>query len=64
MARSYRNLSDYVAALEAADKLVRVTVPINKDTELHPLVRLQFRGLPEVKRKAFLFENVHDARGR
>ncbi|MQA66254.1 MAG: UbiD family decarboxylase [Alphaproteobacteria bacterium] len=64
MARSYRNLAEYVAALEAADKLVRVTIPINKDTELHPLVRLQFRGLPEAKRKAFLFENVHDARGR
>ncbi|MFM2129402.1 MAG: hypothetical protein RL477_948, partial [Pseudomonadota bacterium] len=64
MARSYRNLAEYVAALEAADKLVRVTVPINKDTELHPLVRLQFRGLPESRRKAFLFENVHDARGR
>ena len=64
MARSYRNLAEYVAALEAADKLVRVTIPINKDTELHPLVRLQFRGLPEEKRKAFLFENVHDARGR
>lgn len=64
MARSYRNLAEYVTALEAADKLVRVTVPINKDTELHPLVRLQFRGLPEEKRKAFLFENVYDAKGR
>ena len=64
MARSYRNLSEYVAALEAADKLVRVTAPINKDTELHPLVRLQFRGLPEAKRKAFLFENVVDANGK
>jgi 4-hydroxy-3-polyprenylbenzoate decarboxylase len=64
MARSYRNLSEYVAALEAADMLVRVTIPINKDTELHPLVRLQFRGLPESKRKAFLFENVHDAKGK
>ena len=29
MARSYRNLAEYVAALEAAYKLVRVTVPIN-----------------------------------
>lgn len=63
MARSYRNLAEYVEALDVADKLVRVTVPINKDTELHPLVRLQFRGLPEEKRKAFLFENVHDSRG-
>src|SRR5205823_11269724 len=29
-----------------------------------PLVRLQFRGLPESQRKAFLFENVTDSRGR
>src|SRR3954464_9799071 len=57
-------LGQYGEALEQAGKLVRVTVPINKDTELHPLVRLQFRGLPESQRKAFLFENVVDSRGR
>src|SRR6266581_30260 len=57
-------LGRYVEGLEQAGKLVRVTVPINKDTELHPLVRLQFRGLPEAQRKAFLFENVTDAHGR
>src|SRR5262245_119464 len=57
-------LGQYVEGLEQAGKLVRVTVPINKDTELHPLVRLQFRGLPESQRKAFLFENVVDAKGR
>ena len=39
--------------------------PINKDTELHPLVRWQFRGgIPEPERKAFLFEQVTDAKGR
>jgi 4-hydroxy-3-polyprenylbenzoate decarboxylase len=43
---------------------VRINSPINKDTQLHPLVRLQFRGLPEEDRKAFLFENVTDTRGR
>src|SRR5258708_37155921 len=57
-------LGQYVEGLEQADKLVRVTIPINKDTELHPLVRLQFRGLPESQRKAFLFENVVDSQGR
>ncbi|MBT3792885.1 MAG: UbiD family decarboxylase, partial [Rhodospirillales bacterium] len=64
MARSYQNLSEYIQVLDDAEKLVRVTVPVNKDTELHPLVRLQFRGLPEEKRKAFLFENVYDSTGR
>src|SRR5438034_11523534 len=57
-------LGSYVAGLDKAGKLVRITTPVNKDTELHPLVRLQFRGLPENQRKAFLFENVVDARGR
>src|SRR2546421_10263973 len=57
-------LGKYVEGLERAGRLVRVTIPINKDTELHPLVRLQFRGLPEHQRKAFLFENVVDSRDR
>src|SRR3977135_3962038 len=57
-------LRAYVEGLDKAGQLVRVTTPVNKDTELHPLVRLQFRGLPESQRKAFLFENVVDSRGR
>src|SRR5947208_15367880 len=64
MASYWPSLGSYVEGLERAGKLVRVTTPINKDTELHPLVRLQFRGLPESQRKAFLFENVVDAKGR
>src|SRR5207253_400292 len=64
MASYWPSLGKYVEGLEKAGKLVRVTTPINKDTELHPLVRLQFRGLPESERKAFLFENVVDAHGR
>ena len=64
MARSHHDLHAYVQVLEKAGKLVRVTTPINKDTELHPLVRLQFRVLPEKDRKAFLFENVIDSTGR
>src|SRR3954466_10491850 len=63
MVSYWPTLGKYVEGLDKAGKLVRVTVPVNKDTELHPLVRLQFRGLPESQRKAFLFENVTDARG-
>src|SRR5712691_11579389 len=55
----------HLAALEAAGLLVRVDRPINKDTELHPLVRWQFQGgLPEEERRAFLFTNVVDSSGR
>src|ERR1700676_3972518 len=64
MAAHWPTLGAYVDALEKAGKLVRITTPVNKDTELHPLVRLQFRGLPESQRKAFLFENVVDGSGR
>ena len=59
----YRNLRDYLDELQRRDLLQVVDDRISKDTELVPLVRLQFRGLPEEKRKAFLFENVHDSQG-
>ncbi len=60
----YRDLREYLDILEARGKLIRVKKEINKDTELMPLVRWQFRGLPEEERRAFLFENVTDAKGR
>src|SRR5690349_18707408 len=60
----YKNLREYLRALENSGLLYRVTRPINKDTEMHPLVRWQFRGLGEDQRRAFLFENIHDAKGR
>ena len=51
----------HLAALEAQGLLVRVERAINKDTELHPLVRWQFQGgLAEDQRRAFLFTNVVD----
>src|SRR5262245_41247840 len=54
----------HLAALEAEGLLVRVERPIDKDSELHPLVRWQFQGgLAEEQRRAFLFTNVVDAAG-
>src|ERR1700747_2820177 len=59
------DFQDHLADLEAKGLLVRVDRPINKDTELHPLVRWQFLGgIPEDERRAFLFTNVVDSRGR
>ena len=60
----YRDLRDYIGELEKRGLLIIVDDKICKDTELVPLVRLQFRGLPEPDRKAFWFRNVTDARGR
>jgi 4-hydroxy-3-polyprenylbenzoate decarboxylase len=55
----------HLARLEKLGLLTRVDRPINKDTELHPLVRCQFLGgIPEDDRRAFLFTNVVDSHGR
>jgi UbiD family decarboxylase len=62
---SYPDLHAHIAALEQKGLLVRVKRSINKDTEMHALVRWQFRGgIPESQRKAFFFENVVDSTGR
>lgn len=59
------DFQSHLAALEAQGLLIRVERPINKDTELHPLVRWQFQGgLAEDQRRAFLFTNVVDSVGR
>lgn len=60
----YKDLREYIQALEHEGQLVRVKRQINKDTELIPFVRLQYMGLPEEQRKAFVFENIVDVRGK
>ena len=63
--RPETDLQRHLAALEAKGLLIRVDKPVNKDTELHPLVRCQFLGgLHEDERRAFLFTNVVDSDGR
>ena len=62
--RGYADLHDHLLALAEADKLIIVDEPINKDTEMHPLVRWQYRGgIEEKDRKAFLFTQPVDSRG-
>src|SRR5215467_13324229 len=61
--RSYPDLHDHMRALDKAGLLVTVDRAINKDTEMHPLVRWQFRGgIEEKDRRAFLFTNVVDSK--
>ena len=60
----YRDLRDFIDELGRRRLLQIVDETICKDTELMPLVRLQFRGLAEEQRKAFWFRNVTDARRR
>ena len=59
------DLQSHLAELDAKGLLVRVDRPINKDTELHPLVRCQYLGgIAEDDRRAFLFTHVIDSAGR
>jgi 4-hydroxy-3-polyprenylbenzoate decarboxylase len=63
--RGYPDLHEHLEALDRAGLLVTVDRPINKDTEMHPLVRWQFRGgIEEPDRKAFLFKRVVDSKKR
>ena len=58
------DFQDHLARLDAAGLLRRIDRPINKDTELHPLVRWQFQGgLHEKDRRGFMFTNVVDSSG-
>ena len=60
-----KDLWEHIDELDKAGLLYRINEPINKDIEMHPLVRCQFRGgIPETERKAFLFTNVVDSKGR
>jgi 4-hydroxy-3-polyprenylbenzoate decarboxylase len=63
--RSYPDLHEHVLALARAGLLHVIEEPVNKDTEMHPLVRWQYRGgIPEAERKAFLFTQPTDSKGR
>ena len=62
--RGYPDLHEHLAALDRAGLLVTIDEPVNKDTEMHPLVRWQFLGgIAEADRKAFLFTNIVDGKG-
>ncbi|MDP2647487.1 MAG: UbiD family decarboxylase [Desulfobacterales bacterium] len=60
----YRDLREYLDVLDRNGKLRKVAAEIKTDTELHPLVRWQFRGLDEDQRTGFLFENLSDSTGK
>ena len=60
----YASLREYIEMLESREKLFRIQREVCRETDLHPLVRWQFRGLPESERRAFLFEKVASVTGR
>jgi 4-hydroxy-3-polyprenylbenzoate decarboxylase len=61
----YRDLQEHLKALDDAGLLQTIDELVDKDAEMHPLVRWQFcGGLAESDRKAFLFTNIKDGKGR
>ncbi len=60
----YRDVREYLEELDRRGLLRRVSRPVNKDTQVMPLVRWQFRGLEPEQRTGWLFENVTDSRQR
>ena len=63
--RGYPDLHEHLEALKKQGLLLTIDRPVDKDAELHPLVRWQYvGGIEEHERKAFLFTNVVDGRGR
>ena len=64
-ARTYTDLRQHLDVLRREGLLLTIDRPVDKDSELHPLVRWQYvGGIEEHERKAFLFTNVVDALGR
>jgi 4-hydroxy-3-polyprenylbenzoate decarboxylase len=63
--RGYPDLHEHLDSLRKRGLLLTIDRAIDKDAELHPLVRWQYvGGIEEHERKAFLFTNVVDGRGR
>jgi 4-hydroxy-3-polyprenylbenzoate decarboxylase len=64
-ARRYADLHEHLDVLRQRGLLLTIDRPVDKDSEIHPLVRWQYvGGIDEHERKAFLFTHVVDAKGR
>ena len=67
--RKYDDLNDHLEKLEKADLLWKIDHEINKDRHLHAFVRWGYVGdvgtvLNSNPKRAFLFTNVTDSKGR
>jgi 4-hydroxy-3-polyprenylbenzoate decarboxylase len=60
----YNDLREFIEVLDRQGLLYRWQRLVNKDSELMPLMRLQYRGRSDAERQAFLYENVTDGQGR
>lgn len=54
----YRDLREYIEALERHGKLQRIKKEVDKDWEVSAVTRYLFNSVPESKRPALLFERI------
>ncbi len=59
----FKDLREFMAEVQRRGRLHTFTRPVNKETELMPLFRVQMRGLPEEERKILQFDDVRGANG-
>ncbi len=59
----FKDLREFITEVGRRGRLHTFTEPVNKETELMPLFRVQMRGLPEEERKIVQFEDVRGANG-
>ncbi|MPZ87456.1 MAG: UbiD family decarboxylase [Nitriliruptorales bacterium] len=63
--RGYNDLREHIAVLRERGLLWEIDDAVDKDAEMQPLVRWQYRGgVAESDRRAFLFTHVVDGSGR
>ncbi|HET9884455.1 MAG TPA: hypothetical protein VFS81_22060 [Candidatus Binatia bacterium] len=58
----YPSLREYVHTLESREKLFRIQREVCRETELHPLVRWQFRGLRKASGACFYLRTLRTPR--
>jgi len=62
--RHFGDLREFLAEVKRRGRLYRFTEPVNKETELMPLFRVETRGLPDGERRVLFFEDVRGTDGR
>jgi 4-hydroxy-3-polyprenylbenzoate decarboxylase len=61
---NFKDLREFLAEVKRRGRLREFAEPVNKETELMPLFRVQMRGLPEQERGVLLFDDVRGAGGQ
>ena len=57
---AYRDLRDYIAALEKKGKLKRIRKEVDKDWEITAVCRQHFFKIPADRRPVLMFENIKE----